>query len=313
MTAWECRYTTPAGWGPANPGSPFAVLCLPLMTRIDQFESAFKAAARTVYAYERVEMPRVLVVTDLDADGAGRYRDRVASFLAVLASGGQGVEWRAAERERSATVGDLLAMVEAESPDLVVTYRNLHTQAWRWPHSLGDRLEVLTQATPVPVLVLPRPETDWRADDTDQVLALTDHISGDARPVNNAVRLTRRDGELCLAHVEDEGVFERYLEVIGKIPEIDTDTAREKIREQLLKEAADYIVSVKEVLRAEERPISLSKVVEMGHRLDYMKRLIDERSCDLLVLNTKDEDQLAMHGLAYPLAVELTGTPILML
>jgi hypothetical protein len=32
-----------------------------------------------------------------------------------------------------------------------------------------------------------------------------------------------------------------------------------------------------------------------------------------LVLNTKQEDQLAMHGLAYPLCVELQDSPILML
>lgn len=30
-------------------------------------------------------------------------------------------------------------------------------------------------------------------------------------------------------------------------------------------------------------------------------------------MNTKDEDQLAMHGLAYPLAVELREIPLLML
>jgi hypothetical protein len=30
-------------------------------------------------------------------------------------------------------------------------------------------------------------------------------------------------------------------------------------------------------------------------------------------MNTKDEDQLAMHGLAYPLAVELRDIPLLML
>ena len=30
-------------------------------------------------------------------------------------------------------------------------------------------------------------------------------------------------------------------------------------------------------------------------------------------MNTKDDDQLAMHGLAYPLAVELRDIPLLML
>ncbi len=45
---------------------------------------------------------------------------------------------------------------------------------------------------------------------------------------------------------------------------------------------------------------------------DYLKH-IDEKQVDLLVLNTKDGDQLAMHGLAYPLAVEVRQIPLLML
>ena len=38
-----------------------------------------------------------------------------------------------------------------------------------------------------------------------------------------------------------------------------------------------------------------------------------EDEVDLLVLNTKDDDQLAMHGLAYPLAIELREIPLLLL
>ena len=51
----------------------------------------------------------------------------------------------------------------------------------------------------------------------------------------------------------------------------------------------------------------------MGHHLADYKRLITEHNIDLLVLNTKDEDQLAMHGLAYPLVIELRSTPLLLL
>ena len=50
-----------------------------------------------------------------------------------------------------------------------------------------------------------------------------------------------------------------------------------------------------------------------GHRLREYQQLIDEHSVALLVIHTKDEDQLAMHGLAYPLAVELRHTPLLMI
>lgn len=281
------------------------------MTRIDQFESVFKAAERTAYAYERPTITKVLVVTDLDDVGAGRYGERVRRFLHVLDD--EPPEWRFATGVRSTSVGDVLKLVDEERADLVVTYRNLHTAAWRWPYSLGDQLNVLTQATTVPVLVLPRPDDEWAGENTDMVLALTDHLTGDARLVSHAVRFTCPGGELCLAHVEDQGVFERYLGAISRIPEIDTDTARERIAQQLLKEPTDYIVSVKEVLRREELPIHLSKMIAMGHHLAHLKRLIAERGVDLLVVNTKDEDQLAMHGLAYPLAVELRSTPLLML
>jgi hypothetical protein len=53
--------------------------------------------------------------------------------------------------------------------------------------------------------------------------------------------------------------------------------------------------------------------VRTGHRLQAFKDLIAEHELDLLVMNTKDEDQLAMHGLAYPLAIEIRSIPLLML
>ena len=61
--------------------------------------------------------------------------------------------------------------------------------------------------------------------------------------------------------------------------------------------------------RERAEPIALS--VDLWPH-DY-KRLIDEHRVDLLVMNTKDEDQLAMHGLSYPLTVELRDTPLLLI
>ena len=60
-------------------------------------------------------------------------------------------------------------------------------------------------------------------------------------------------------------------------------------------------------------PIELEEIVMLGHHLEEHRRLIDEHRIDIVVMNTKDEDQLAMHGLAYPLAVELRHVPLLML
>ena len=64
---------------------------------------------------------------------------------------------------------------------------------------------------------------------------------------------------------------------------------------------------------ATELSLTVETVVAMGHRLSEYEQLIREHEVDLLVMNTKDEDQLAMHGLAYPLAVNLRSIPLLML
>lgn len=282
------------------------------MTRIDQFESVFRAASKPRYVPGDVHLGRIMVVTDLDPEAGRRYTARIKAFL----DGVTGVEragWTELHGEAE-TVGALLEAVQNHRPDLVCTYRNLHTGSFRWPYTLGDHAAVLTQVTDAPVLLLPRPddaELDQRLADTDRVMAITDHLAGDARLVDHALAFTRAGGTLTLAHVEDDGVFERYMSVIGKIPEIDTDTARERIAARLLKEPTDYVDSIREALT--DAGVTVTGEVCMGHQLSVYRTLVDKQAIDLLVLNTKDDDQLAMHGLAYPLAVELRRVPMLML
>ena len=148
---------------------------------------------------------------------------------------------------------------------------------------------------------------------TRSVMAITDHLTGDHHLVSYAAALTAPGGKLFLTHVEDEAAFERYISTIGKIPTIDTESARHEILDQLLKEPRDYIASCREVLRREALPIELEEIIALGHHLTDYRRLIEEHDVNLLVLNTKDDDQLAMHGLAYPLSVELRDTPMLLL
>lgn len=60
-------------------------------------------------------------------------------------------------------------------------------------------------------------------------------------------------------------------------------------------------------------PIAVEARVGWGHHLTEYRRILDEQQADLLVMNTKGEDQLAMHGLAYPLAIEVRSIPLLLL
>ncbi len=286
------------------------------MPNIDLFESAFRAAAKTVFHHHPVTVRKALVVTDLAADAALAYAERVKGFLAGLPRA-ESVTWAIAHGAEVETVGALLERVQHEQPDLVCTYRNLHSGAFRWPYTLGDHVEVLTQVTTVPVLLLPRPDAqaalETRLQDTNRVMAITDHLTGDDKLVSWAVALTSPGGTLFLTHIEDQGTFERYVEVIGKLPGLDTDRARELIGAQLLKEPSEYIDTCAAGLRAAGVDVIVAPEVQMGHHLPVYRELVEEHAIDLLVMNTKDEDQLAMHGLAYPLAVELRGLPLLML
>ena len=104
------------------------------MTNVDQFESMFRSASREVFRYERVNIESVLIVTDLDEGRAGSFGDRVRRFLRVV-SADDTVRWRDVAGSEFQTAGELLALMESAPPDLICTYRNLHSGAWRWPLS----------------------------------------------------------------------------------------------------------------------------------------------------------------------------------
>jgi nucleotide-binding universal stress UspA family protein len=280
---------------------------------VDQFESVFKSASKAPFHYEPRSFSRILVITDADAAHGQIIGERVRRFLGTVDGR---AEWLIAPAADSETVEALLALVERQRPELLVTYRNLHSAAWQWPHSLGRHLDVLTQTVHCPVMVIPHPNDQAvfaaSMSHARVVMAATDHLAGDGRLVNCAVSFTEPGGKLVLVHIEDDATFERYMEVISKIPSIDTDNARKTILAQLLKEPHDYVRACREELARKGVDVSVEEVVSTGHRLSEYKELIDRHAVELLVMHTRDEDQLAMHGLAYPLAVELRHIPLLL-
>ena len=167
------------------------------------------------------------------------------------------------------------------------------------------------------MLLLPHPKAgdayEHAFKQTKQVLAVTDHLTNDHRLINYAATFTEKGGTLYLCHVEDQLNFQRTIEAISKIPTIETADAERRLGEQLLKEPRNYINSCRGVLDKANQGITVEAVVEFGHHLAEYRKVIEKEQADLLVMNTKDDDQLAMHGLAYPLAVELRQLPLLML
>lgn len=283
------------------------------MTNIDQFESIFKKADKQQFQLQPVDLDSMLVISDGDSQQTERFLAQVVDFLDTTLLEKE-ISWHTLSGEEHASVSDVVKRVKELQPDLICTFRNLNAPAVDYPYSLGVYLEVLSQATDIPVLVLPSPHRAAAIPQhTKTVMAIADHLTGDNHLVSCAARLTTPGGKMLLSHVEDQMVFNRYIDVIGKIPSIDTDVARDEIMQQLLAEPHDFIQSCSRGLADAGLPIRVEEIVTVGHSLRDYKRLIEQHDVDLLVLNTKQEDQLAMHGLAYPLCVELRDIPILML
>ena len=282
--------------------------------KVDQFESIFRSAAKTRFEYSAVQVESVLVVSDRDERAASEFGDRVRSRLAVLERG-ENIRWRVVHGGEYDSVPALLELVETERPDLICTYRHLHSDSWQWPYTLGEYIDVLTQVTSTPIIVLPHPERQPvdAVRGTKVVMAMTNHLVGDHALVNWAARFTDEGGRLVLSNVEDDSALDRFIEAVGRIPSIDTDTTRIAIEDRLERDVRDFMLSCSEEIVRAALPISVESVVAHGHHLSEYTRLVEEHRAELLVMHTKDEDQLAMHGLAYPLAIEVRSIPLLLL
>ncbi len=280
---------------------------------IDEFESIFRRAEKEQFSWADIPVESVTVVSDGSRQQAEFVQEDVCQFIGRL---DRVDDWRMITGEDYHTVAELVTLVDQHRTDLLITHRHLQETSLVPQHSLGVYLDVLTQTTSIPVLVLPGSSVQ-RAPvaqrDCDRVMVVADHISGDNRLINYGSLMCRAGGTMWLCHVEDDLIFERYMNAIGRIPEIDSDNARTLIEDQLLKEAADFIDECSNVIRSEGPNISVEAHIGRGHHLRDYRRLIEDHNIDLLVLNTKDDDQMAMHGRAYSLSVELTDVSMLLL
>ena len=283
--------------------------------KLDDFDAVFRSSVKERFRFSAPPLTSVMLITDLQREDADALEETVKAFLGNI--GGSELEWRTVARDEYSSIADILALIKTTVPDLIVSYRHLRRSKANLMYSLGGFVDTLTQATAVPVLLLPSPHTcnlGERLQPPRRVLVVTDHITGDNRLVNWGVHLCAHDdGTLFLAHVEDQATYDRYMEIVGMIPDIDTETTATRIRQKLLDRPTDYIETIAEVLRDQgiaERTVAL---VTMGHALQDYKRMVDEHEVDLLVLNTKDADQLAMSGMGYAIAIEINDRPLILL
>ncbi len=283
------------------------------MDQIDEFESMFRRAERESFEYAGIPIDSIAFVSDQSEDEARRRQESLVRFMPALQSA---THWRFITGDEFSNVNDLLRLVDETQTDLIVTYRHLQEESLVPQHSLGVYLDVLTQATSIPVLVLPgtagqpRNLSDLLC---DRVMVVADHISGDSKLINYGVRMCPDNGTLWLCHVEDDAIFDRYMRAIERIPEIGSDQTRKLLDQTLRKEASDFIATCIRELSAARPSVTYESKVTRGHFLKQYTQLISDAEIDLVVANTKDEDQLAMHGMAWSIAVELLDVALLLL
>lgn len=284
---------------------------------LDEFETPSRTDGHKPFKYVDVAIKTATLVTDGTSQEAEALKQSITTFIPRLQSVSQ---WRFLTGGDYHNVSELLDTLIEQPSDLIVTYRHLQEKSFIPQHSLGVYLDVLTQATSTPVLVLPGTAAEpisLKGKVCDRVMVVTDHILGQHALVNYGVRFCGKQalgqGDLWLCHVEDDLVFARYLRTLSHIQGIDAKVAEAQLDKRLLKEAADFIATCIVELKQHRLPLALYSSVELGHRLRQYRELVNEHQIELLVANTKDEDQLAMHGMAYSLSVELTHVAILLL
>ena len=286
---------------------------------IDEFESMFRAAEREPFAYVDVPIQSATLITDGPPTEAGALKDCICSRLLPRL---QTVEnWRLLTADDYRNVSELLEKLNEQQTDLIATYRHLHEKALIPQHSLGVYLDVLTQATSIPVLVLPGTASkpvSLSGNVADRVMVVTDHILGEHALINYGVQTVRPTAgwprrDLALPHRRRPGLCPIPAGAFPNPGDRNRYSAGEQIERRLLKDAADFIDTCIAELKEHNLPFELHACVERGHRLKQYVELVREHNVELVVTNTKDEDQLAMHGMAYSLSVELTEVAMLLL
>ena len=120
------------------------------------------------------------------------------------------------------------------------------------------------------MLVLPAPDRDdldTLLNRTGRVMVVTDHLTGDAHLVNWATHMAHKTGTVLLVHVEDQTVFDRYVDAISKLPGLATEDASDRIRAKLLQLPADYIEAVAREIKEQGVEENIESKVLIGHPL----------------------------------------------
>ena len=254
---------------------------------LDVFESMFNRSVKHHYEFESVKLNSLMIIADSDHlnsldDFGSKYCENRMKY----------------EYDSEFKWSDLLDSVIEARPDLLLMQRQLGIHSGM-EFSLGPILVSLSQKLDIPVLVLPNEFKDL---EIRNVLAGFDHQIDNSHLVNHSLILKKDMERLLLVHIEEESVFNYYMDAIAKIPGINTDYARTNIEETILNLAGDFFENVKDNLGQDN--IKVHEYCKLGDVVKEYKEIISQHSIDLMVFEAQDDSKLAMHSLGQSLAIQ---------
>ena len=278
------------------------------MLKLDHFASLFRAANKEQIVIPDVSIERILLVTDMDKEKSLQLWERWKGFFH------ESVKMSLLDAPISQSLPSLIEAMQGADCDLVVTYRCLHSDAWQYPYAIGSYVEVLTQIMPFPVLLMPHPIQFTNVyTEPKRLLLFSAELTKEAELLGFATAFaSSKDVSLLMAQMDDQATYDRIFDIISKIPQIDTDDAQHYIKERRSNEMNDWVLRCTEHLEAKEIGLQLSHIDILEPNMNKCASLIEEHHADLLIINTKDEEQLAIHGLAYPIMVQFRNIPLLL-
>lgn len=288
--------------------------------QIDEFESQFKSAIKEPYEYKPVRIDSCAIVTDYTGGEAVRLGEAARRLIPELGSGDyqsvDNLQWHLISGDKFNSVKTLLGIIEQIRPDILIVQRNLKTDPDDLVCGLSNYLDALTQTCKTPVLLLPElslEELEEQIVEPLEVMVQTPHLVGDSSLINWGVRFALPNGRLYLVHIENMRVYKQYIDVIARIPEIDTAAATELIREKLLTLPTEFIEHAKQHLREKEPMLDVHGIAQLGHRIVDYRTLIEQHKIELVITYTQDEHLTAINTVAYSLAIAFRDVPILLL
>ena len=277
------------------------------MLKLDHFASVFRAADKDIISIPKYTLSKVLLVTDVSHEKSIEIWKRWEALFF------QNVEVTILHGEESKDISLITQKVDASRCDLIISYRCLHSENWQYPHAIGSYVEVITQLTSTPVLLMPHILEDTQEyAPPESIILISDDLTKEAELLGWACSFRGHKSRYTLVELENLAHFNRMLDAIAKIPQIDTEIAQEKIMSQLQKDSQEWVERSQALLEEWDRSPSLSRTQIAQSCMSSCVELVEKEKAELIVLNTKDEDQLAIHGLVYPFMVQFRHIPLLL-